>query len=376
MASHKISLLNLPTEILQQVIETLGNDGTPSLRNLHEVPSKSPLLSCPNQPLKSLSYTCRRIHCLVSPLLLRCLKADIYDVSSLVSFVHEHPLRVEHLLLYYLGNNPLHSSAWPPILAAMDAIDPSSLTLYLSPEGIEDTLYYNIHMEDEWAFDIQYQILHLQQHTGAPRDPGELLQPDRKILGLRQWSHITFNEGSSVPAYSTYEYFHKSTPTMVLPKVAQRGAPWPVTIFPEIFDNPLTFLTSFDFIAVFPYTMLAATLWLSRFPTLKHLRTQLGPDIHSRLLDDPSALGTCQRGDLWAEFEAAYHDLGLNIVQGSLPGLEKLTILDYENQGLREIVDLAMEAQLSASTSWSHDGQGLWTRYQLKQDHSDAEFAA
>lgn len=228
-----VSLADLPSELIHHIALILHSNETPSRRYLHEEPSTL-LFSSSHQPLKKLSQTCRFLHDLCFPYIFSALKADIGDISSFAGFVQGHNLveKVESLMICSFKSNAqaltdgsrgsgkvCSISEWSQIFALLDTVRPRSLTLVLPPAAYEGLLPYKLILKDTWAFDIAYQVLHLDQGLDIIQ-PSSIPRPTTtsNIFCSRPWNHVTFNEGSSIPAYSTYEYFHMMTPTLLLPQ--------------------------------------------------------------------------------------------------------------------------------------------------------------
>ena len=376
-----MTLQSLPAELLENIVLTLANPGPPSLSTLHERPSNSLLFSS-QQPLKNLSLTCRTIHHRVCHHLRSFLRANIDDTPKLVDFVRRKNIdgHIGSLVLYsksatqwrtarctgpLSGNLTLpaltDTTIWPFVVHVLDALDPESLILVLSSRMLEDVLPYKLKRDDEWAFGHPFHSLHLEHPPQPRRKPPYNHFHDRRILSLRRWTKISYNQGSSIPAYSTYEYFHKRTPSMLAP-----GSAISPSGFGDIFSNLLENLTSFDFIAIFPFGFRSTHIsWLKLLPNLRDLRVQFAPSLNDRILDDPIALGTTARSDLWKEFEWAYESVAIALSNTWLLRLEDFTSLDYRNHGLREMIVASLVA---ISEQWVHDGQGRWISSRLRKD--------
>lgn len=363
-----LSLTDLPPELIHHTVSFLRPYETPSRYHLHEEPSKL-LSSSTHQPLKKLSQTCRFLHDLCFPYIFSALKANIEDISSFAAFVQSHDLveKVESLMICSIESRTraltdgslkpdqvFSKPNWTRFFAVLDTISPRSLTLVLPPAAYEYLLPYKLNLKDTWAFNIAHQVLHLDQGLDTVQ-PSSTARPTTipNIFCSRPWSHVTFNEGSSIPAYSTYEYFHKKTPSLLLP---QQNWMFPIDMSAR--------LTSFDLIGVFPFGHTASTCaFLFSMKSLRRLRTQLAPGVNNRIMDDPKALGKCQREDLWSEFEWTYQALSGTISQGQLQGqfgqFEEFVALDYAILGLREMIDRCVGFE---SGYWEFDDQGSWRR--------------
>ncbi|KAL6719997.1 hypothetical protein ACLMJK_001918 [Lecanora helva] len=207
---------------------------------------------------------------------------------------------------------------------------------------------------------MPFQILHLARDyntrtSAGCQQPATLKSQDRGIFHLRPWSRMTFNEGSSIQVYSTYEYFHKRTPSLMRERDPE---------FMTKFDYSFHMLTSFTYIAIFPINQtFEKWSFLVKLPNLQHLQTQLTPSATNHVLDHPSALGTCQRSDLWTELKNAYLSLTEILTSGTYlqrSRLKELTILDHHNTGFRELFPNGwMEQEL---LNWHREGQGRYVR--------------
>ena len=243
----------------------------------------------------------------------------------------------------------------------MNAIDPMSVTFMLPPAAFQAIVPYAFSLEDEWAFKIPLQILSLRQ---SPKKQPEVRSgttiSGRNIFGLRPWCHMIFNEGSSVQAYDTYEFFSKCVPSVLHPKGSTFIPPLPFLsdIFPQ--------LVSLDYIAVFPihYAEMSHVL-TGCFRKLERLRVRFSPTLSNNVLDDPNLLGRCSRSDLWSELKPTYTGLMkmLRDTSGSIP-LRDFTFLDYSNAGVREIVEDHLKS--ISLGGWRPEGEGQWIRDMCK----------
>ena len=96
-----VSLLDLPSELLQNILSSIAAKEPPSKENLHEEPSLFWLTST-DTSLKNIHQTCWALRDLSSDLLFSCLKSKVGDIPSLISFAREYGLRghVHSLVLY------------------------------------------------------------------------------------------------------------------------------------------------------------------------------------------------------------------------------------------------------------------------------------
>ena len=354
-----MSLLDLPTELLDNILSLVATKEPPSTENLHEEPSLSSLTSS-NHPLKNLRRSCQLLRSLSQNNLFSFLKSKIKDIPELISFVRKQELRgrIRSLVLYASTLEEVDSATlWSLVQDAVDAIDPSSVTFMLPPATFEAILPYQLEMEHAWAFNIPLQILRLEQNQERNQQARLTTSgTDHKLFGLRPWVHMTFNEGSSVQAYSTYEFFSKRPPSVFYPKVSEPS----FNPFPSVYKNILPRIVSLDYIAVFPIDRRVLPYGL--FPclkSLKHLRIRLAPTKSNNVLDNPKILGRCSRSDLWIELRSAYVTF-TGVWIDWARSLEDVTFLDYSNATVREIID--SNTTNCKRANWRPTGEGRWTK--------------
>lgn len=362
------SLLDLPPEIVQQIISVLAEKEPPSAKFIYEQPSES-LLNPGCRPLKHLSCVCQVLRRFCFSSLFSALKVDIEVVAGFVEFIKSSQLagRVDSLVLFSTPGCLGGRLIWPRMVQVVDRVDAPSVTIMLPPSVFSDILPYGLNLQDAWAFDIDYQIVHLKmpRSTVAPKTPEKAVR-DRNVFAMRPWTHFTCNEGSSVKAYSTYEYYFKHKPSPF-----NASNPYQ---FLRAMENSLDHITSLDVIAVFPNTIWSLCKGITVMPNLRSLRTQLAPTPTNNVLDDPSALGKCQTKDLWMEFESSYDWLIASLVDRGhgqphlFQPIEHFTILDYANAALRKTIDDVVGNRLD---EWERDpGGGSWTRIRENQEAS------
>ena len=337
------SLLNLPPELLEQIISVLTEGESLSTKLLCEEPSDA-LLQSGYHPLKDFSLACRATRHLCFPHLFSAIKVDINNPDEFFRFAETNGLfgRVDSLLLYP-GLSPQtqdlsNRNIWLPMVRVIDFALPSVVTVVLTPSLFLKIVPYELDLVDEWAFRIPCQVLQLRM----PRDLAASSKPSREALEsqnlfqIREWTHCTFNQGSSINAYSTYQYEAKRPPSILHPRN------W-VDFRRKMPDDGFGNLTSLDYIAIFPiYHMYPLSECLVSMKKLKCLRVQFAPTLTNNVLDDPVAMGKCQPGDLWLEFEECYKDLTTYIWDEWDAGtisLEEFISLDYVNPSLRELLD-------------------------------------
>ena len=348
--------LDLPPELVEQIISVLAEENPPSAKLLHEEPSGC-LLRSSYRPLKSLSQACRAVREICFPSLFSAVKVNLDDIDGFLQFSKSHNLSslVDNLMLYFDPNpQSAEFEIWLPMVRVTDSVKPSVMTITLSPSLFANILPYQLDLTDQWVFSVPYQVLDLRM----PRDLALSFQTSQSIVESRNvfqmcpWTHCTFNQGSSVQGYSSYEYFFKKTPSTF--------CPWDHEEFiRSMADGSFESLTSLDFIAVFPIDhIIYFCQFLLLMRNLKCLRLQIAPSPSNNVLDDRTALGKCQPGDLWQEFESCYTTLATFLRLERV--VSEFVSLDYFNPSLRESIDRTVGQQLM---HWESDSNGgRWIR--------------
>ena len=358
-----ISLLDFPLELFDQIISILAKEKPPSARLLKEEPSDS-LLRSGYHPLKDLSQTCGAMRELCFPSLFSAVKVDLSRTSGFLSFSESHSLssHVKSLMLYRDPNDQAEDigvyDIWLPMVRIVDSVKSPVVTVVLTTSMFAKIVPYKLNFSDLWAFDIPYQILQLQMSPdlAASSQTSRKIIKSQNVFEMRNWTHCAFNQGSSINGYSRYEYFLKQAPSIFNPLEHFE--------FKRVTSGSFKYLTSFDYVAVFPINHIQELcMCLNRMKNLKCLRVQLAPTPDNNILDDRAALGKCQPGDLWQEFEACYASLADNILESWFTAtnfIEEFVSLDYVNPSLREIIDRVVGQKLMPWGSHSNDGR--WSR--------------
>ena len=365
---YMASLLNLPPELLEQIISVLTEGETLSTKLLHEEPSDA-LLQSGYHPLKDFSLACRATRQLCFPTLFSAIKVDVNNADEFLGFAETNSLfsRVDSLLLYP-GLSPqtqdfADRKVWLPMVQVIDSTLPSVLTVVLTASLFQQILPYDLDLLDEWAFRIPCQALQLRmsRDLAASSKPSREALESHNLFQLREWTHCTFNLGSSINVYSNYEYFLKKTPSIFNPRDYSE-------VRRKMTDGGFANLTSLEYIAIFPIDhMYNFNECIGSMKKLKCLRVQFAPTLSNNVLDDPVVMGKCQPGDLWLEFEDCYRFLTTYIWatwDAGTISLEEFISLDYVNPSLRELLNsIVGTAFLSDDKVFMADSSGgRWFR--------------
>ena len=335
-----VYLLDLPLEILEQITSILAEEPSLSAKLLNQEPSCA-FLQSDYHPLKDFSQACHKTRGLCFTSLYSAVKVDINSIGDFLAFsdANDLPRHTDSLLLYSKSSSSIEEndqpSIWPPVCQIIDSVKPSVMKAMFAPSLFTEFLPYEIHLSNQWAFKIPFQVLQL----AMPRDLAQSshtsqdAMKSQNVFQLREWTHCTFNQGSSVKAYSTYEYFYKQTPSIFLP--TSPNSPLMIGLFGH--------LTTIDYIAVFPIDHVADFCELMEcMENLRILRVQFAPTLDDKVLDDPAALGKSQPMDLWQEFESCYDTLAMYLCIAWGKGEtcpDEFVSLDYANLSLCDMID-------------------------------------
>lgn len=369
--------MELPQELFDHIISYLDVE-PPSLQALRKEPSIT-LTESDGQPLKNLSLTSRSLRRLTNMTLFKFsrirlnrlsiqdivkLPSGSEDINDFLNFVRLNALcsYVKGFVLYTeVDLGPELSSTGPRLLSdasgglgffecahvwrnLLITLHPSFITMIAPPSTLALLASCVCPDRDAWAFDMPLHILHFKQSNSTPS--ANSTGPPRKadLFHIRDWSHCTLNEGSSLRVYSTYEYFLKVTPSIV-----PMGSP-----------NPIISIRSFDYIAIFP--LHSHTSKISRLllimPNLERMRVQLAPEPSSKILEDQTRMQKGLPADMWMELVSGY-SLMLRTIR-EMGRLKHFQSLDYAIEGLRPSLDGVFE---HAMRGWRRCGGGCWTRY-------------
>ncbi|KAI9664839.1 MAG: hypothetical protein M1821_006287 [Bathelium mastoideum] len=169
-------------------------------------------------------------------------------------------------------------------------------------------------MRDAWAFDMPLKAVQIHSAPQTIYETKAKIKSSRisggvtlmhlyhnSILDPWTWTEVSFNEGSFLEAYRTYEYFHKEPPLISrylltpIHHAAYRGT-----------------LRCVTYIAIFPFGSTVDDFFWSLLHFFKNpcsLHVQLAPLPDSNLIEDPERVGTAQLSDCWQELELAYQGI-------------------------------------------------------------------
>jgi hypothetical protein len=278
-------------------------------------------------------------------------------------------------------------------------IDPLRLTIIAPPTTLAAVLNRMLFLGDAWSFEIPYHILSLArserkrpgenlkytetEHQPFESDVSSLTQSDQALLraagsssmatpaasckgsrpalpcplfNLRPWTSVLLNEGSSIRAYQTYEFFLRSPPSML-------GALLGIEEYPNDTQLLPPTVTDFNYIAIFPMSSHVSTL-TEHLPKIDRLFIQLTPRPDNPILRDQNALRYIELEDLWMERNSAYSDIfeQLTIFEGP-SNWRTLKVFESGDAADKESWNLFVKLLESARTeSWKVETEGVLAR--------------
>lgn len=319
---------NLPDELLLHIISYLDH-GPPSTPHFFDEPDPLTLTSFRDQPLKELSLVSPRWRRIVKPLLFQYLRFTLHILDDarnewspdsapelfqirrfLASFGPRR--RVHGLAIRALGEiygsltsdvSTVSNCFWSDIF---HHIEPTCIRLVAPPAALARLAGCNGDWQHSWAFDQTYHILELRQDPNARYD--NLQNPVATVDGLmarRNWCHLGYNEGSSLPAYNLYEYQHYVSPCLLQHLLEQ--ATWDTNT-----------ATSLTYVAIFPTSgnLLRLARHLALTPNRCRMTFQLAPEPTSTILHEPDRMKRAQPADLWVELDRGYELLTGCVLHG------------------------------------------------------------
>ncbi|KAJ4372745.1 hypothetical protein N0V86_008111 [Didymella sp. IMI 355093] len=249
-----------------------------------------------------------------------------------------------------------------------DCLEPNRVVVAAPPATLAGLLDTQMLSSDTWAFDMKTHYIELT-HTSPPPmyHMSSSCRPwNTALIHRRPWTHISYNEGSSITAYSTYEYHLKQSPKMlylILMRLAEEV---------ESCCN----ITSFSFTGVFPFATNVTSIIraLHRIPTLRNVTFQLAPGPENNLLSKPDRMGRAQSGDFWLEWTESYKVIASYLGVFDFDDGAEFRSRDCTSETLTRDVEEIVELLKHRGAGWKNkEGEvGVWVR-----DHAlDDDFTA
>jgi hypothetical protein len=281
-----------------------------------------------------------------------------YALKHHIKSVVVHTDREYQLRHVSTANAPLVravSEIWAKLFSVLE---PARVVVAAPPSTLAGLLDTQLVSADTWAFDMAIHYIELLQPEPFRFEHMEsVCRPwNTALVHRRPWYHLGYNEGSSIAAYSTYEYHLKQSPKMLyltLLRLAKEA-------------SPCCNITSFSFIGVFPFAtnMTTLTRALHRIPSLMKLRFQLAPGPENDLFSSPARLGRAQPMDIWREWSESYKIIGSYLNAHDFAAGAEFASGDRDSAQLTRDVDEHLEARRRGPcrAGWERKEVSVWVR--------------
>ncbi|KEF58430.1 uncharacterized protein A1O9_06356 [Exophiala aquamarina CBS 119918] len=361
-----MEFLELPNEVLSRIISFLDTP-SPFDDNLLQKPvlerpkDEFQMQFSETEPrrtaLKSLSSLSRLLRSLTLPFLFKHVILDPVSLSDFITFLGQNDLqqRVSSIVAVVSGHyNHVHPAWWARLL---NEVPTTRLSIIAAPHILAELTAVSAWSTDAWAFDIPYQILCFDQSPESTRDKIDY-EDLPNFLDARPWTSLTVNEGSSVLAYTTYEYFFRRTPSL-LSALSPSGSTSGDSLFAS--------LTAFQYVAIFPfYNHVDEVLkCIQKMTRLQKLSLKLCPDAGSTILHDEiiAAGSHLDINDPWNECETSWRLIAHHVAALTSVGvLRELHMKDVQIEGVRESLEFTLNRILKGYWTYSGERTGLWLR--------------
>ncbi|KAL7901641.1 hypothetical protein HDV63DRAFT_57529 [Trichoderma sp. SZMC 28014] len=252
-----------------------------------------------------------------------------------------------------------------------DKLDLLSINLISSPAILASLLGRPINLSGAWIFRQRFHILSLsrpadqRQQTITNVDDLAIAPTNRvpttpetshcSLFGIRPWSSILLNEGSSVKVYTTYEYFHH-TPPSLLPALLDSGD----ESMQPLLKNTIR---AFSYIAIFPLASHINNTLIPRVPAIERFYIQIVPRAPS-FAEDDYRHPAMDISDLWMERNTAYAQLVMAVFDPPPLGLwNGLQFFESGDAIDREAWEQAVRYVIfAAGATWKVAGEGKFVR--------------
>lgn len=281
-----------------------------------------------------------------------------YDLKRHVKSVVVHTDKEYQLRHVATADAPLARAVVDIWTSIFRHLEPARMVVAAPPATLAGLLDSQMLSADAWAFDMKIHYIELIQPEPMRI---EHMQSDARftntsLIHRRPWSHLGYNEGSSITAYSTYEYHLKQSPKILYLSL--------VRLAKEV--QPCRNITSFSFTGVFPFATNITSIVraLHKIPTLKQISFQLTPGLENDALDDPRKIGRAQTSDFWLEWNESYKVIGTYLGVCEFEDGTHFRSNDCGNEQLAQDVAGYIELLRQRGLGWkkSTHENGVWIR--------------
>jgi hypothetical protein len=235
-------------------------------------------------------------------------------------------------------------------------LEPTRVVVAAPPTTLAGLLDVPMLSSDAWAFEMNMHYIELvQQNPSHIKHLSSACRPwDSALIHRRPWTHIGYNEGSSIAAYSTYEYHLKQSPKILYLTLLRLAG--------EV--ESCCNIRSFSFVGVFPFStnIVYIIRALHRIPTLKDIQFQIAPGPENNLLGTPKRMGRAQPRDLWLEWNGSYRAIASFLGIFDFGDGSRFVSKDYVEPRVGKEVEEYIELLQSRGLGWRADGKGIWVR--------------
>ncbi|CAN9247244.1 unnamed protein product [Alternaria alternata] len=248
-----------------------------------------------------------------------------------------------------------------------DILEPTRVVVAAPPKTMAALLDSHVGTNDMWAFEMKMHYIELlRDQPPIENNQQEHRTNDAPLIHRRPWNHLGYNEGSSITAYSTYEFHLKIAPRILSLVLSRLG------------ENPALCrdLTSFSFVAVFPLSSTVSSIVEAVYgiPSIKKVTLQLAPGPENDLLSNGSKRRKAQSSDFWSEWRAGYRALtNMEIFydqsKGEEQAVKEIVSKDcYSKQLAVEVAEVMGHYLETTSTTWKSGGVGRWIKVTSEEE--------
>ena len=428
------SLNQLPSELLEQLLEYL--DRVPPSETILDNPPSSDYIHQKDQRLKNLSLCSKRLRGLCFDKLFKHVRLEVSDSAEFLLFILRNKAiaTIDTVTAYSLlgaeqGGAGMNTW-WQNVCSTIPI---KRLNIICTPRRLATLLDAPINEVDHWIFTMPYHIIRFEQDhpslearqmaftLASHVDDSELCKigfpSNSSILTIQPWNSFTIHEGSSLKAYSQYEYFLRCPPSLLPPfnrpgahRITIRNAPYTTYVsgtrtYPvsrmNLDESPATplkhssfllHLRSFTYCAIFPfYNHIDEILkTIDLMISLETLTVQLAPHPSSPVIDDEIAAtrNHIDINDAWMEFDTSYTLIAHYVKRmGSMANhsnqerlghsLTRFVSRDVQVEGIRDALEKTVNKILGGGIKgegWLYLGNGIWEKevMQSKTASSDS----
>jgi hypothetical protein len=275
-----------------------------------------------------------------------------HHIKSVVIYTNkEYELR--HVMTADAHLSTAVTEIWSQIFSSLN---PLRVVVAAPPTTLAGLLDVQMLSSDAWAFDMKMHYVELVhddtkriEHLSATCRPWNLA-----LIHRRPWTHLGYNEGSSITAYSTYEYHLKQSPKMLYLTLVRLAKE----------TGTCCNIRSFSFIGVFPFSTNITTVIraLQKIRTLRSVQFRVSPGPENALLSSPKRMGRAQPPDLWLEWNGTYRAIAGFLGTFDFADGSRFVSQDCVNPRIEKEVVEYMELLQTRGLGWRGEGKGIWIR--------------